>query len=275
MPELPEVETIKETLRPQLRGRVITGAELRLPRLLKIPEPDVFITLLKDKEIRDLSRRGKYLLVHLSDSHHLVFHLGMTGQLLYFPGNAPICKHTHLIFDLHNEHQLCFRDMRTFGKVYLVAVNELNLIRGLSTLGPEPLGPKFTPAYLTKALSGRRAAIKAILLNQKVLAGLGNIYGDESLFKAGIHPTRRASSLAGDEILSLHRAIGEVLTAGIRHRGTSFRDYVDGEGKGGHFQEHLAVYGRHQKPCLRCGTSLERTRVVGRSSVYCPRCQPL
>lgn len=275
MPELPEVETIKESLSPKLRGRAIAGVELKLPRLLKKPGPNAFITLLKGKVIADLSRRGKYLLLHLSGDYRLIFHLGMTGRLLYFPGNATIDKHTHLIFYLSEKDRLCFHDMRTFGMVYLVAANELDLLPGFSTLGPEPLGPQFTPTYLAQALSGRRAAIKGILLNQKVLAGLGNIYADESLFLAGIHPTRQAGSLTDAEVLALHRAVGGVLTAGIQFRGTSFRDYVDGEGKTGHFQEHLSVYGRSQKPCVKCGTPLERTRVAGRSSIYCPCCQPV
>lgn len=275
VPELPEVETIKKSLLPKLKGRFFTGVELKLPRLLKIPTPDAFMTILKGREILDLSRRGKYLLVHLGGDHRLVFHLRMTGQLLYLPSNTPADKHTHLIFHLDNGYQLFFHDMRTFGLVYLVHARELDSIEGLSSLGPEPLGPQFTPAYLAQALSGRRAAIKSILLNQKVLAGLGNIYVDESLFRAGIHPARGAGSLTKNDIADLYRAICDVLAEGIHYRGTSFRDYVDAEGRTGNFQEHLAVYGRGQQPCKVCGTALERLRLAGRSSVYCPHCQPL
>jgi len=274
MPELPEVETIRRSLLPRLEGKVITGAELRLPRLLKIPGPDDFISLLPGKEIMDLSRRGKYLLFHLSADYRLIFHLRMTGRLLYFPANTSTDKHTHLILQLNNGHQLCFHDMRTFGMIYLMPKGELDQLRGLSTLGPEPLGPQFTPTYLTQALTGRRASIKAILLNQRVLAGLGNIYVDESLFRAGIYPGREAGSLGDAEILNLYGAIRAVLREGIQHRGTSFRDYVDAEGKTGDFQEYLAVYGRSQQPCLGCGTPLEKIRLAGRSTVYCPLCQP-
>lgn len=274
MPELPEVETIKNTLLPKLVGRRIGEVTVTLPRIIKKPAPEEFVSLVVGKEILDLSRRGKYLLLHLSERYFLVFHLRMTGRLLYLPAAVPVDKHTHLIFHLDNGEHLRFHDLRTFGTIYLVQEGELASIWGLASLGPEPLGPQFTPAYLEDALAGRRIAIKGALLNQELLAGLGNIYVDESLFRAGIHPARPAGSLTEDEISRLHRAIGDVLREGIRYRGTSFRDYVDGEGKAGGFQERLAVYGRGGQPCVKCGSPLQRVRIAGRGSVFCPCCQP-
>jgi len=274
VPELPEVETIKNTLLSKLVGRRIMKVTATLPRLIKIPTPEKFVSLIKGKEIKHLFRRGKYLLLNLSGGYLLIFHLRMTGRLLYLPADAPVVKHTHLIFHLDNGEQLRFHDLRTFGTIYLVQEGELGLIRGLVTLGPEPLGPRFTPDYLREVLAGRQTTIKGALLNQELLAGLGNIYVDESLFRAGIHPARRAGSLTGDEVFRLHRAIRSVLEEGIRYRGTSVRDYVDGEGKTGGFQERLAVYGRRGQPCVKCGTPLELARIAGRGSVYCPRCQP-
>jgi len=275
VPELPEVETIKNTLLPKLVGRRIMGATVHLPRLIKRPAAQEFVSLLGGKEVLDLSRRGKYLLLHLSEGYCLVFHLRMTGRLLYLPAAAPVDKHTHLIIHLDNGEQLRFHDLRTFGTIYLVREGELDQIRGLACLGPEPLGPQFTPAYLKEVLAGRRTTIKGALLNQELLAGLGNIYVDESLFRAGIHPARQAAPLTGEEVARLHRAIGEVLKEGIRYRGTSVRDYVDGEGKAGGFQKRLAVYGRGGQPCVKCGATLEKVRLAGRGSVYCPCCQPL
>ena len=190
MPELPEVETIRRSLLPRLEGKVITGAELRLPRLLKIPGPDDFISLLPGKEIMDLSRRGKYLLFHLSADYRLIFHLRMTGRLLYFPANTSTDKHTHLILQLNNGHQLCFHDMRTFGMIYLMPKGELTSW-GFPPLTRTLAAPIY-PHILAQALTGRRASIKAILLNQRVLADWVISMWMKSLFRAGIYPGREA-----------------------------------------------------------------------------------
>jgi formamidopyrimidine-DNA glycosylase len=274
VPELPEVETVKNTLVVKVKGRRITGVEVYLPRLIKFPAPTEFMTRVVNKEILDITRRGKYLLFHLADNYYLVIHLRMTGRLLYLPATARLEKHTHIVFQLDNQYQLRFHDQRTFGTLYLVQPEEFGRIKGLVKLGPEPLAGQFTPQYLQKTLAGRRTSIKSALLNQEIVAGLGNIYVDEALFNACLHPARQASSLTAAEIERLHRGIREVLQAGIKYRGTTIRNYVDGEGQAGDFQAKLAVYGQQGEPCKKCGTPLEKLRISGRSSVYCPRCQP-
>lgn len=274
MPELPEVETVKNTLVVKVKGRRITGVEVYLPRLIKFPAPTEFMARVVNKEILDITRRGKYLLFHLADNYYLVIHLRMTGRLLYLPATARLEKHTHIVFQLDNHYQLRFHDQRTFGTLYLVQPEEFGCIKGLVKLGPEPLAGQFTPQYLQKTLAGRRTSIKSALLNQEIVAGLGNIYVDEALFNACLHPARQASSLTAAEIERLHRGIREVLQAGIKYRGTTIRNYVDGEGQAGDFQAKLAVYGQQGEPCKKCGTPLEKLRISGRSSVYCPRCQP-
>jgi formamidopyrimidine-DNA glycosylase len=274
VPELPEVETVKNTLVVKVKGRRITGVEVYLPRLIKFPAPTEFMTRVVNKEILDITRRGKYLLFHLADNYYLVIHLRMTGRLLYLPATTRLEKHTHIVFQLDNQYQLRFHDQRTFGTLYLVQPEEFGRIKGLVKLGPEPLAGQFTPQYLQKTLAGRRTSIKSALLNQEIVAGLGNIYVDEALFNACLHPARQASSLTAAEIERLHRGIREVLQAGIKYRGTTIRNYVDGEGQAGDFQAKLAVYGQQGEPCKKCGTPLEKLRISGRSSVYCPRCQP-
>ena len=271
MPELPEVETIKNTLLPKLVGRRIGEVTVTLPRIIKKPAPEEFVSLVVGKEILDLYRRGKYLLLHLSERYFLVFHLRMTGRLLYLPAAVPVDKHTHLIFTWTMGSNFASTTSGPLGPSPGAGRELAN--PGPCHPGSWPWGPGL-PRLPGEVLAGRQTTIKGALLNQELLAGLGNIYVDESLFRAGIHPARRAGSLTGDEVFRLHRAIRSVLEEGIRYRGTSVRDYVDGEGKTGGFQERLAVYGRRGQPCVKCGTPLELARIAGRGSVYCPRCQP-
>ncbi|WP_003543979.1 bifunctional DNA-formamidopyrimidine glycosylase/DNA-(apurinic or apyrimidinic site) lyase [Desulfotomaculum nigrificans] len=276
MPELPEVETVVRSLEKHLAGLTITAVDVFMPKVIRSPKPEVFAERIVGKQLqKKLGRRGKYLLLHLSDGLTLVVHLRMTGRLVYCDAETPVEKHTHVIFHLDNGKQLRFTDQRQFGRMQLVPTSEVNELSGIKDLGPEPLDESFTRDFLKKEIRRRRTRIKPLLLDQCFIAGLGNIYADEALFRARVHPERIASDLSPREIARLHKAIVEVIAGGIKHRGTTFRDYVDGEGRAGSYQQHLKVYNRENLPCPHCGKPIARIKVAGRSSYYCPCCQKL
>jgi formamidopyrimidine-DNA glycosylase len=291
MPELPEVETIRRALVKPLEGRRIASAELRLPRLLLgFPASD-FAAKLKGQTIRRVIRRGKYLILELSKDS-LIVHLGMTGQLtsaerdaeenphflrtvtgLQKPQGAhPVDKHTHLVLHLAREGRLMFRDPRTFGKLLLVPGKSWPEHPRLRKLGPEPLEMKVAEVAKTFPTQSIRP-IKALLLDQEFLAGVGNIYADEALFLAGIHPRRKAKSLKPAERLKLLEAVKTVLRKGIKYQGTTFSDYRKPDGGKGDNYERLMVYGRGGRPCRVCGEMLRKTVVAQRGTVFCPNCQ--
>ncbi len=273
MPELPEVETVRQTLQPKLAGLKFCGALVYLPKIIKTPDPEQFIKEIEGKKIIKISRRGKYLLLNLSDRYTLVVHLRMTGSLVYCENGDPPAKHTHIVFNLSNGAQLRFTDVRQFGQLWLVPSTSLDSLTGLKNLGVEPLEPQFTRDYLKKELRRRHARIKPLLLDQTIIAGLGNIYTDEALHRAKINPERLAMTLTPREIASLYHAIRDVLQEGIENRGTTVRNYVDGEGRSGSYQEQLQVYSRDGEPCSHCGKIIIKKKVGGRSSYYCPSCQ--
>lgn len=273
MPELPEVETIRRTLVSKVEGRVIKTVRLHLPRLIKWPSPEAFQAVIRGKQINRLTRRGKYLLFHLDDGNILIVHLRMTGRLYYVAADIPLDKFVRIVFELDNGDHLIYADTRTLGTLYLMPAEELWRIAGLASLGPEPLTPEFTNDYLRGILRKRSGKVKAVLLNQQLIGGLGNIYVDECLALAGVHPERPADSLDDNEISKLHQAINRVIEDGIAHGGTSFRDYRDGAGQKGSHQHHLHVYGRKAEPCRVCGTAIQRIEVGGRGTHYCPCCQ--
>lgn len=275
MPELPEVETVRRSLLKKLVGRQIKRAAVYMAKIVSPLLVEEFEELASGKEILNIRRRGKYLLLDLSEQLTMIVHLRMTGKFLYCDAQDEVMKHTHVIFDLDDGHQLRFVDQRQFGKVQLVPVEVLHQVSGLSTLGPEPLEEDFTLDWFKQSIAKKSTKIKGLLLDQTFLAGLGNIYVDEALFRAKVHPERPANSLKAREVVRLHQAVREVLQEGIDYRGTSFKDYVDGEGKTGGFQHHLKAYGRENEPCEHCGTLMVRKKVAGRSSVYCPRCQKI
>ncbi|MDN5293068.1 MAG: formamidopyrimidine-DNA glycosylase [Eubacteriales bacterium] len=274
LPELPEVETVVRTLRNILLGQKIAGVNIFRPEVVKEPEAKSFSSLLAGREITALRRRGKFILLSLSGDQVLVIHLRMTGRLVISKKEEKHPPHTHVIINLDDGRELRFIDPRRFGRMWLLPAAELPVFPPLAGLGMEPLTEEFTVTRLQEMLQPRRAPVKAVLLNQSLLAGLGNIYADEALHRAGIHPARPACSLTAGEVESLHRAIGDVLKEGIAHRGTTFRDYVDGEGKKGGFQNFLRVYGRAGEPCLTCGTPVAKMKICGRTTSYCPACQP-
>jgi formamidopyrimidine-DNA glycosylase len=273
MPELPEVETVKRSLEPLVKGKTIQGVEILYGGIIKTPYPSEFIETLTGRTITDLERRGKYLLFFLDNNTTLVIHLRMTGRLTVCPREKSRDKHTHLIFHISPEMDLRFTDQRKFGLIYLVPTGNWTCIKGLNEIGYEPLSQEFDLKTLTKLLEGKKGKIKSFLLDQSKIAGIGNIYADEILFAAGIHPEREINTLDPKEIEALYHCIREKLEEGILYRGTSFRDYVDGRGEKGGFQEKLSVYGREGEQCTRCESPLKRIIVAGRGTVFCPNCQ--
>lgn len=273
MPELPEVETVRRSLQPKLAGLKFTGAEILMPKIIRLPDPEQFREEIKEKKIQKVGRRGKYLLLALSGGYTLAVHLRMTGRLVYCEPGLPLAKHTHIILSLNDGCQLRFSDVRQFGRMWLVPTASLAGLAGFKDLGVEPLEEAFTRDYLKKELRRRHARIKPLLLDQTFIAGLGNIYTDEALHRAKINPERLATTLTPREIAHLYHAIRDVLGEGIENRGTTMRDYIDGDGRPGSYQELLRVYSREGQPCPQCGKPIVKKKVAGRSSYYCPACQ--
>jgi formamidopyrimidine-DNA glycosylase len=273
MPELPEVETTARDLRPHLLGQTITRAHVLWARTVAEPDVNVFQNELPGRRIIGVSRRGKYLVFILDAGAVLICHLRMTGRLRVEPPGSPALSDPHVRawFELSDGRRLVFTDSRKFGRMWLVA----DTGPVLDKLGPEPLERSFDVASLGDRLHRRRVAIKALLLDQSVVAGLGNIYADEVLFRARIHPLRRAAGLTDSEIERLHAAIVEVLGAAIGGRGTTLRDYRPPFGERGNYQNELQVYQRTDQPCPRCGEPIQRIRVTQRSTHFCPNCQPI
>jgi formamidopyrimidine-DNA glycosylase len=272
VPELPEVETVVREVRPLVVGRTLAGVTVSSQALRRAWSPQWASDLLGQR-IAAVNRRGKWIFVELTKGRVLVIHLGMTGQLTVVPESAPLQTHTHVVFKLgRTKQELRFRDIRRFGSVALLPAGQTMDDHLTSIgLGPEPFGVK--TAYWRERLAGTQRNLKAILLDQRVVAGVGNIYADESLFAARLHPTRLGSSLTSREVHRLGQAVSEVLTRAIAKRGSSIRDYVGGSGLRGDFQDEFCVYGRTGQACLRCRRSIEQIRLAGRSTHYCPRCQ--
>ena len=272
MPELPEVETIKRSLAPRLLGRRIEDFQAIWPGAVHGITGERVRELVTGQVIGGLSRRGKYLLLELASGDRIVLHLRMTGQLLLKPVGSPLESHTRLVFNLSQGEELRFTDIRKFGGMDFLAAG-CPEISGLRELGPEPLADAFTTDILKGILSGRKAPLKSVLLDQHSLAGVGNIYADEILHSSGFLPMIPACSLTEPEIAVLHAKIREVLAEGVSHRGTTKRNYVDGDGRPGEYQERLRVYGRAGKQCTFCEETIVRTVVGGRGTYYCPQCQ--
>ncbi len=261
MPELPEVETVVRSITP-LVGRRIVAAEFRCPRVLRGADPDSMAAQVSGRKIAGVKRHGKFILISL-DRGYLVIHLGMTGRLLLGGGSG---KHTHAVLTL-DRGALLYDDSRQFGCIQYAE----DLPERVRKLGPEPLEVGFDE--FAAALKRRRTRVKALLLDQRFLRGLGNIYADEALFRAGIHPLAQASRLRKDRARRLYDSVIAVLTEAIAAGGSSISDYVDAEGRKGFFQFSHRVYQRTGEPCLNCGRSIRRLLVSQRSSHYCPACQ--
>jgi len=266
MPELPEVETIARTLRPALISKTILSADLRWPRTLAAPSPVAFKKRLKGQRIESISRRAKFLDLQLSNSH-LLIHLRMSGDLLVVLGGYQPASHDRLIVQLSEDSSLIFSDPRKFGRVWLV--DDPDEI--LRNLGLEPLSDAFSPYWLYSALNHRKRQLKPLLLDQTFLAGLGNIYTDEALHLAKLHPRLVSDLVTKEQAKGLWLAIREVLDEGIRRNGAS----IDWVYRGGDFQNHFRVYGRTGEPCPVCGITIEYITVGQRGTHFCPRCQVL
>jgi formamidopyrimidine-DNA glycosylase len=279
VPELPEVETIVADLRPHLAGRTIVSCDLLFPTIVRHPEPEVFIDSVAGMRITSVRRRGKYILIDLENGLILVVHLGMTGQLRLVEGNAPLAPHTHAVFTLDASPasqpgvQLRYRDPRRFGRLLLGTEESLLASKKLPRLGPEPIDPAFAADDLYRRLRKRRTALKAFLLDQGAVAGVGNIYADESLHRAKLRPDRVAGSLSRKSARRLHESLRDSLLVAIANRGSSVDTYRDAWGEIGGQQEKLLVYGRAGEPCFTCGRPLALIRIAGRSTVFCRRCQ--
>ena len=267
MPELPEVETIKNELLPRVIGRRFNGINVCDAKSVRQPSVEEFQQKLIGQKIDGLDRRGKYLIFHLSSGAALIIHLKMSGALLLNP-NQPD-RHTRVIFHLDNGSQLIFTDRRRLGAIWLVE-NELSIV---GKLGPEPLTPEFSTETLTKRLQKHEAPIKAVLLDQAVIAGIGNMYADEALFAAKIHPLRKANSLSPQEIRNLHQTIRNVLQSAIDNKGASIDTYKRPDGQLGTAHSNFCVAHRGGKPCPVCGTLIQRLAIRNRGSYFCPNCQ--
>jgi formamidopyrimidine-DNA glycosylase len=270
VPELPEVETVVRELRGHLLGRRITAVRVGVKNLRR-PWNRRWTPALVGRRIEAIRRRGKWIVVEL-DRERLVFHLGMTGQLVVMRREEPRAPHTHVIMELDGKNQLRFRDVRRFGSMTLVS-DDVQLDEFFKKVGLGPEAFDLEPGYWRNCLAGTKRSLKAVLLDQRVLAGVGNIYADEALFEARLAPMRKGDDVRPQEAGRLRRAIVVVLNRGIDRRGSSIRDYVDGSGKQGSYQDEFRVYGRAGEPCRRCGRPIRRVRLAGRSTFYCPSCQ--
>jgi formamidopyrimidine-DNA glycosylase len=273
LPELPEVETVTADLRPHLVRREIAGCDLRFPAIVRHPSPAAFAAGVTGRRIEAMSRRGKYILHHLDSGELLVVHLGMTGQWRYVAPGTEEPTHLHAVFQLDDGFQLRYRDVRRFGRLLLGTDEELVAGRKMPRLGPEPVDASFTAADFYRRLHVRRAPLKALLLDQMVVAGVGNIYADEACFRARVRPDRPANTLSRQAVGRLRAALDESLSLAIANRGSSVADYRDAWGEAGRQQEELLVYGRGGQPCVRCGRPLALVRLAGRSTVFCRHCQ--
>jgi formamidopyrimidine-DNA glycosylase len=297
MPELPEVETVARDLQAWVAGATITGAEVAWDRTIRHPQPpERFVAEIEGATIRRVSRRAKTVLLHLDDGRVMTVALRMTGALIVAPPGTQPDPFVRVAFQLADGRELRYRDMRKFGRIGLWPGGGLRSVgagRGsrsrkvaedgrtyrigevFSGHGPEPLSRSFTVARFAERLARRSAKLKTLLLDQTFIAGVGNIYADEALWRSRLHPLRPADTLTEAEIRRLHRAIRQVLRQGIANRGASFSDYVDARGEEGGNAERLSVYRRTGEPCLRCGRAIQRIVVGQRSTHFCPRCQRL
>jgi formamidopyrimidine-DNA glycosylase len=269
MPELPEVETVARSLRPQLTGRRITAVRNTWPRHIDRPSITEFTERIRTRTVMDVSRRGKFLLFPLDNSEMLIIHLRMSGHLAVVEPDRQADKHTHTIFALDDGQELRFRDTRKFGRVYLVSDPD----EVLGSLGPEPLENEFTAELLVEIMRGRKRVLKPFLLDQTMIAGIGNIYADEALFYAGLHPKRKTDSLNDGDIARLHEGIQHVLRLGIEREGASISTYLKPDGEKGDMQQDVRVFRRTGEPCFVCGEPVQRIVLGGRSTHFCAICQ--
>lgn len=275
MPELPEVETYVRDLAEELSGRQVTQACVNWPRTIAFPSAQEFEATIIGARFRTFGRRGKYMLLGLEDERTLIVHLRMTGKLEVVSGATVPGIHVHVVLGLDDGRAIHFQDTRKFGRMWLIADPD----GVLAKLGPEPLGDDFTTAYLADRLASRQASVKSLILDQGIVAGVGNIYADEALHRAGIHPARSGGALSADEVERLHSAIVAVLGRAIELQGSTLgfsnlQNYSRPGGQRGGYQEEHIVFRRTGEPCVRCGHPIERIVIAQRGTHFCPMCQP-
>ncbi len=273
VPELPEIEAIKRVIEPQIQGLAIEQVTVNRPEVIAHPDADTFCRRTVGQIFAGIQRRGKFLILCMESGDRLILHLRMTGCLLVTPPDYPEEKHTHLVFHLSGGRELRFSDTRRFGRFWLLRQGEADTYTGMEKLGAEPFDPVFSGEYLSARLGKRKKAVKECLLDQSVIAGIGNIYSDEILFAARIHPGRPASTLTKEEWNRLASVIPERLAFFIEKNETTPEEYLAAKGRDYRNTPFLQVYGHGDEPCPVCGESLCRTVIGGRSSVYCPACQ--
>jgi len=273
VPELPEVETVRRRLAPLLEGRRFERVEIADPRLTRPHDPFETARELEGERVLTVDRRGKYLIVRFESGRALLVHLRMTGSLRHAArGTLPDDPYRRAVVTLDDESDVAYRDVRRFGTWLLLEPSDVDGYLE-ARVGPEPLAPAYRTKHLAERLAGRRVAIKAALLDQRTVAGVGNIYADEALWRARLHPLTPAAQLSADEVKAVHGAVRAVLRAGIRRQGSTLRDYQLPDGTSGTAQDRFEVYGRAGEPCRRCGAAIDKIRVAGRGTWYCPVCQ--
>lgn len=276
MPELPEVEVIRRDLERDTVGKRIKDVQVKLPRIIRRHKnKKEFTDALAGAKITKVDRRGKYLLMHLDSGRVLVMHLGMSGRIERTTGRKSVEKHTHVVIKFSTGGELRFIDMRQFGELFVAAEDGLDGVKELSHIALDPLGDSFTWQVFSEIVSSRKMKLKSLLMDQKFISGIGNIYSDEILWAAGLRHDRQSDSLTSQEVRRMYRAMQEVLQEGIRHGGVTLEDetYRNLYGKTGEFQQHLKAYGREGEPCRRCRTPIVRERWGNRSTYFCRQCQ--
>ena len=272
MPELPEVETVRAGLKPKLVGRRFEDVRIVDSRLTRPLDPAEVAAELTGERVRAVDRRGKYLILRFESGLVLLIHLRMTGTLVHSRNGAPIKGHVRAVVRLDDESDVVYRDVRRFGTWLVLRADELDAYLA-ARLGREPLEASFSAADLGERLGGRKLPLKAALLDQRTVAGVGNIYADEALWRARLRPTRPAGDLDARELRALHRGLRRALEAGIERQGATLRDYRTPDGIAGTMQHEFKVYGRAGEPCPRCGAPIAKTRLGGRGTWFCPDCQ--
>ena len=272
MPEMPEVETVRRTLFPLIKGKTIKEVTLWYPKIIA-SDPAEFVQKVAGQEVLTIDRYAKYLLIRLSGNLTIVSHLRMEGKYRLVDVATPKDKHDHVQFAFTDQTALRYNDVRKFGRMQLVETGTEKVTTGISKLGVEPNSPEFTVKYLSIGLKRKKKSIKNTLLDQSVVAGLGNIYVDEVLWESKIHPLSMANKIPQKKVKELHDNINALISLAIEERGTTIHTYLDANGQTGGFQKMLQVYGHRGEPCVRCGTPLEKIKVTGRGTTYCPHCQ--
>ena len=272
MPELPEVETVRRTLEPLIKDKTIKNVTVWYPKII-MGDAEQVAKQLKGKKIITVDRYGKYLLIRLSDDLTLVSHLRMEGKYRLVTPDRPKQKHEHVQFEFTDGTALRYDDVRKFGRMHLVETGTERITTGIKHLGPEPNSSEFSINYFEKALAKKKKNIKNTLLDQSVVCGLGNIYVDEVLWLSKIHPLSSAQKIPREQVKILHDNINQIMQKAIKLRGTSVHTFLDAAGTSGNYQNELKVYGHAGQPCVRCSTKLEKIKVNGRGTTFCPTCQ--